>query len=44
MIIQSIQKTMDPTVLAILTVLFDDIVEGLSRFGLGMIGIAYPEE
>jgi hypothetical protein len=40
----NIQKMMDPTVLAILTVLFNDIVEGLSRFGLGMIGIPYPEE
>jgi hypothetical protein len=44
MIIQSIQRMMGPTVLAILTMLFNNIVEGLSRFGLGMIGIPYPEE
>jgi hypothetical protein len=31
---------MGPTVLAILTALY----EGLSRFGLGMMGIPYPEE
>jgi hypothetical protein len=38
--IQSILKMMGPTVLAILTALY----EGLSRFGLGMLGIPYPEE
>ena len=42
--IQSIQKMMGPTVLAILTVLFDGIVEGLARFGCGMVGIAYHED
>lgn len=31
------------TVLEILTVLFNDIVEGLSRFGCGMVGLPYPE-
>jgi hypothetical protein len=31
---------MGPTVLAILTALY----EGLSRFGLGQMGIPYPEE
>jgi hypothetical protein len=41
--IQSIQKMMAQTVLAILTVLLDDIVEGLSRLGWGMVGIPYPE-
>jgi hypothetical protein len=38
--IQSIQKTMATIGLAILTALY----EGLSRFGLGMLGIPYPEE
>jgi hypothetical protein len=38
--IQSIQKMMGPTGLAILTALY----EGLVRFGLGQMGIPYPEE
>jgi hypothetical protein len=40
--IQSIQKMMGPTVLGILTVLFDDIIEGLARVGCGMAGLPYP--
>jgi hypothetical protein len=32
------------TVLEILTVLFNDIVEGLSRFGCGMVGLPYPDD
>jgi len=43
MTIQSILKTMEPTVHAILTALLDDIVEGLARLGWGMAGIPYPE-
>ena len=34
---------MGPAVLAILTALLDDIVEGLARLGWGMVGIPYPE-
>ena len=34
---------MAPTVHAILTVLLDNIVEGLARLGWGMAGIPYPE-
>jgi hypothetical protein len=41
--IQSIQRMMAPTVLAILTVPFNNIVEGLARLGWGMVGIPYPE-
>jgi hypothetical protein len=26
----------------ILTALFDDIIQGLSMFGLGMMGLSYP--
>jgi hypothetical protein len=40
MTIQSTQKMMVTIGLAILTALY----EGLSRFGLGMVGIPYPEE
>jgi Na+/H+-translocating membrane pyrophosphatase len=43
MTIQSIQKMMGPTVLAILTALFDDLIEGLARFGCGMVGLPYPD-
>jgi hypothetical protein len=32
---------MEVTVQEILTVLFDDIVEGLARFGCGLAGIWY---
>lgn len=39
MTIQSIQKMMAPTVLEILTALY----EGLARLGWGMVGIPYPE-
>jgi hypothetical protein len=38
--IQSIQKMMGPTVLAILTALY----EGLARFGCGIGGLPYPED
>jgi hypothetical protein len=40
MTIQSIQKMMGPTVLVILTALYD----GLSRLGLGMAGIYYEDK
>ena len=30
------------TVLKILTALIDNMIEGLSRFGWGTIGVAYP--
>jgi hypothetical protein len=40
MTIQSIQKMMGPTVLAILTALY----EGLARFGCGIGGIWYESE
>ena len=30
------------TVLETLTALFDDILEGLARFGCGMVGLPYP--
>jgi len=30
------------TVSAILTALFDNMIEGLARFGWGMVGVAYP--
>jgi hypothetical protein len=33
---------MDMTVTEILTVLFDDIIEGLARLGCGMVGLPYP--
>jgi hypothetical protein len=32
------------TVLEILTALFDDIIEGLARFGCGLEGIPYEKE
>jgi hypothetical protein len=38
--IQSIRKMMGQISRAILTALY----EGLARFGLGMVGIPYPEE
>lgn len=34
---------MDMTVREILTALFDDVIRGLSLFGLGMAGIYYTE-
>jgi len=27
----------------ILTALFDDLIEGLARFGCGMVGLPYPD-
>jgi hypothetical protein len=39
MTIQSIQKMMEPTVLAILTALFKQLYIGLALFGAGMGGI-----
>jgi hypothetical protein len=40
----NIQKMISPTVLATFTALFDDIVNGLARYGLGMVGIPYPDD
>jgi hypothetical protein len=40
MTIQSIQKMMGPTVLAILTALY----EGLARYGCGVAGLPYYED
>lgn len=44
MSIQYTQRMMDMTVREILTVLFNDTVEGLARFGCGMVGLPYPYE
>jgi hypothetical protein len=41
--IQSIQKMMGPTVLAILTALCKDLYVGLARFGCGIGGIWYED-
>lgn len=32
------------TVQEILTALFDSIIEGLARFGCGIVGLPYPED
>jgi hypothetical protein len=34
---------MDMTVREILTALFEGIIEGLARFGCGMVGLPYPD-
>ena len=41
MIIQCIRRTMAMTLQKILTVLCEDIVEGIVRFGCGLEGIPY---
>jgi hypothetical protein len=33
---------MDMTVQETLTVLFNDLIEGLARLGCGMVGLPYP--
>jgi hypothetical protein len=43
MTIQSILKMTGTIALAILTALYNGIVEGLARFGCGMVGLPYPD-
>ena len=36
--------TTEQTLQEILTAVFNDIIEGLARFGCGMVGLPYPED